>query len=98
MAYRKYLKQIHDGLGTEDMKKLRFLCKDLLSVQSLEKVARGLQLFTELEKMTFISKDDVSLLVELLDLICRKDLVKDAMKWPNATLPLVGNQKISRYR
>ena len=96
--FQKYLKTIHDGLSSTDVSKMCFLCKDLIPSSDLEKVKRGLQLFTHFQRQMLISAHDVSFLLELLEAISRKDLVKTAWGWP-AAYQAVGRQfQISRFR
>ncbi|XP_072046785.1 uncharacterized protein [Amphiura filiformis] len=99
IAFRRYQKTISDKLMAKDIKMLRFLCKDILTVQSLEKVKRGLNLFTELEKMMLLTMEDVSLIVELMELIKRKDMARYAKEsWDAAAIGTNNQQKISDYR
>ena len=69
------------------------------TLPDLEGVSSGLQLFTIFKKQTRITPKDVSFLVELLETINRKDLVKIAITWPITTTSREQRQPmISRYR
>ena len=98
MEYVKFLKKVSDKLTSTDMKRLRFLCRDLLTTQSLEKATGGLQLFRELEKVGQLRSDDVSFILESMTLICRIDIVnitKATWSEPSYTSRDI---KINQYR
>ena len=56
LAFRKQLKMIDNGLGSKDIQKMGFLCRDFtgISVRDLESCTRGVQLFTMLEKIELL--------------------------------------------
>ncbi|XP_032802442.2 caspase-8 [Petromyzon marinus] len=75
LNYRKVLTAINGELVQRDLQGLRFLCKDMISSSLLEN-ASALQIFDLLEKRDKLSKNDTTLLAELLYHLQRKDLLK----------------------
>ena len=76
--YNEDLIRIHDQLSSSDFKTLKFLCKGIVPLCTLESMESALDLFTELERQNKISNSpyNVEFLAKLLLLIGRKDLVK----------------------
>ena len=98
IAFRKNLKKIDDGLTSKDVHKLCFLCRDFEDVpwKDLSQFKKGVELFSALEKAELLMGDDVSLLLELLEAIKRRDLIKKVKQfWPGAS---VQKCRLSSYR
>jgi len=63
------LKEIHDGLRSNDLHSLKFLCggTNLIPAGKMEQIRTSLQLFEELENMQLIGPpDDLRFLAEIL--------------------------------
>ncbi|XP_022104293.1 caspase-8-like isoform X2 [Acanthaster planci] len=101
MAFLHLLKNLDDGLGSEDCHKLSFIITDLgIPKAKLELVKQATDIFDELEKRALIAADDVHLLWELMDLIHRKDLLKiiDSYCKRHFVKQLHRDHTISKYR
>ncbi|XP_013381129.1 caspase-8 [Lingula anatina] len=74
--FRMLLKKVDEQLVSRDLNAIKFLCRDVLPHSKLEKINRGLALFTELEYKGLLSPNNLKLLEECLFRIQRADLLK----------------------
>ncbi|XP_033629509.1 uncharacterized protein LOC117291741 isoform X3 [Asterias rubens] len=89
LAYRHLLVSLDNELGSEECRKLCFLAVDLgMSKSQTERVQQAIDVFTELESRLLISANDVSLLVEMMNLIHRKDLIERIQSLYNNRIPI----------
>jgi len=64
--FRAMLKSLDDGLTSDDICVLKFLCQDSLPASKLDNIHGTLDLLSELERAHLIQKGDLQLLAELL--------------------------------
>ena len=76
VEWRRILKEIDEEVDSREVDAMCFLCRDNLPGAKLEKVSRGLELFTELESKGLISSFNNRFLLELLYRAGRLDLLK----------------------
>ncbi|XP_071791890.1 uncharacterized protein [Asterias amurensis] len=101
LAYRRLLISLDNELGSEDCRKLCFLAVDLgMSKSQTERVQQAIDVFTELESRLLISANNVSLLVEMMNLIHRKDLIARIQSLYNnrVSIPRKGSGHFSQFR
>ena len=74
--YRRTLKQIDDGLVSDNISAIKFLCRDFVPAAKLEPVSRGIHLFEVLEQKCLLGNNNSALLIKILQTIGRYDLAK----------------------
>lgn len=74
--YRRTLKQIDDGLVSDNISAMKFLCRDFVPGAKLEPVSRGINLFEVLEQKQLLGNNNSALLIKLLQTVGRYDLAK----------------------
>ncbi|XP_051877016.1 caspase-8-like isoform X3 [Pristis pectinata] len=62
----KLLNDISENLGSDELKAMKFLCRDLLSNNQLDKADSGLRLFQFLQENGFLRVNDTFIVAELL--------------------------------
>uniref|UniRef100_W5MXU5 Caspase-8 n=1 Tax=Lepisosteus oculatus TaxID=7918 RepID=W5MXU5_LEPOC len=80
--------QITEQLSTDDVPALRFLCSDLITAKSQEKIVDGKGLILELRKASLVEEGDCFILAELLYWIGQNKL----LKYMNVTKEMVQEQ------
>ena len=75
MNFKRLIKTIGTRLTSDDVKNLKFLCRDATAA-CLEEIESGMDLLACLEKSQKISATDIEFLAENLESIGRKDLQK----------------------
>ncbi len=98
LRFPKYLKTIGDNLWKRDTSLLCFLCKDLLSAETLAEISGGFHLLCELEEAKLISDNDVSFIIELMELIRRRDLIRITRSSRGGNCDSSKGPKINPYR
>ncbi len=97
-GYRHLLVALDNGLGSEECRKLCFLAVDLgMSKSQTERVKQAIDIFDELESRMLISANDVSLLMEMMNLIHRRDLMNKIQSVYKNPTP-IGTSHFSQYR
>ena len=76
VEFRRTLKTVGENLVSRDVLALKFLCQDFIPSARLEKINRGLDLLSELERKHKISYTNNVFLAELLLHIGRLDLIR----------------------
>ena len=76
MYYRRTLKQVDDGLVSDNISAMKFLCRDFIPGAKLEQVSRGINLFEVLEQKRLLGNSNTALLIKILQTIGRYDLAK----------------------
>ena len=74
--FRTHIVKICKDLSSDDTRKLKFLCSDLISVSKLEECKHPQQLFECLYMSGCLSDTDTTVVYNLLNCIKRKDLIK----------------------
>ena len=72
--FRKLLLEFSSELSSDDLEKLKFASIDLIPRGMIESVSSGLKLFDVLEQDGRITPQNLSLLMDMLTTIGRKDL------------------------
>ena len=72
--FRKLLLNFSSELSSHDLEGLKFACIDLIPRGMIESVSSGLKLFDVLEQDGQITPQNLSLLMDMLSTIGRKDL------------------------
>ena len=101
MVFRRLLKILDDGLGSEDCHKIRFLVADTgIPKATLERCRQATDIFDELEKRSLIAADDIGLLWKLMELIHRRDLLMKIESYCSSgpVKPLDTGFTISKFR
>ncbi|KAM5138055.1 FAS-associated death domain protein [Mantella aurantiaca] len=75
------LLKISDKLSDDELRDMKFLCKDKIPKKKMETITKPTDLFTKLMEMTEISKDNPSFLIELLQRIHRDDLTQEVKEF-----------------
>lgn len=75
--FRARLLSVSNGITNDELGQLKFVCKQHIPVGVLEKIARPLELFDELENRNLLSEGNTELLAELLSEINRFDLKEE---------------------
>lgn len=73
-AYRQQLLWISEQLSEQDVKKLCYLCKDVLSKMQCEQITEAFQLFDLLEDQCLLASDNLIFLSECLSIIGKMKL------------------------
>lgn len=92
---------ISANLGSDELNAMKFLCRDLLSVNQLDKADSGLGLFQALQEQGFLDVSDCFIVAELLYCIKQFRLL-NRMKYNKQQvcneLKNLGKAKVSSYR
>uniref|UniRef100_A0A8C2JN15 Caspase 10, apoptosis-related cysteine peptidase n=1 Tax=Cyprinus carpio TaxID=7962 RepID=A0A8C2JN15_CYPCA len=76
LEFQRVLLKVQESLTSDEVQDLVFLCSDLLSLKDLSTVSSAGQLFCLLEKMNQLSREDPSLLLELLRIMKQNSLIR----------------------
>lgn len=93
------LLKVQEALTVDEVKDLVFLCSELLSLKDLSTVSSARQLFTLLGNRDLLSREDPSLVLELLRILKRNSLIRSLTS--EEVIPTNGtkySQLISTYR
>ncbi|XP_066504044.1 protein FADD [Hoplias malabaricus] len=74
-GFKMMLLDISNGLDTDNVNKLKFLCEGKIGKKKSEDIANGIQLFEYLIQRVEIGPNDTQLLRELLATVGREDLL-----------------------
>ena len=74
--FKTHIVKICNDLSSDDIRKLKFLCSDFISVSKLEECKLPQQLFERLYMSGCLSDTDTTIVYNLLACIKRKDLIK----------------------
>ncbi|XP_059829969.1 protein FADD [Hypanus sabinus] len=88
MRFKVLLSDISQNLTGENMKTLKFLCKDYIGKRRMESLESGIQLFQVLEELSLLSEEDTKFLGQLLKNIKRTDLEKKLSDFQRGGEPL----------
>ena len=79
--YRKFLLSIVQELTEEDLGKMKFLCRDLLTVKEIDSICNVMDLFTLLEQRQELSKENFFIVQEILTQLNRQDLLERLLEF-----------------
>ncbi|XP_006862096.1 PREDICTED: caspase-10 [Chrysochloris asiatica] len=97
--FRQKLLKIDNSLGFKDVEALKFLCRDLLSHKKLEKCSSALEIFELLLEEDQLNEENPYLLVELLDTIRQKSLLRHlGYSKQQVHSMLSGQRRVSKFR
>ena len=93
-AYRQQLLQISEELSEQHVKRLCYLCKDVLPKMQCEQITEGFQLFDLLEDQRLLASDNLTFLSECLSIIGKMKL---AASLPYTPQSFVTQQLVSVF-
>ena len=93
-AYRQQLLQISEQLSEQDVRKLCYLCKDVLPKVQCEQITEAFQLFDLLEDQCLLASDNLTFLSECLSIIGKMKL---AASLPYTPQSFVAQQHMSVF-
>ncbi|XP_052422168.1 caspase-8 [Carassius gibelio] len=99
LEFQQVLLKVQEALTVDEVKDLVFLCFELLSLKDLSTVSSAGQLFTLLGNKDLLSREDPSLVLELLRILKRNSLIRSLTS--EEVIPTNGtkySQLISTYR
>ncbi|XP_068721503.1 uncharacterized protein [Montipora capricornis] len=91
LAFRKFLLDLSAELSRDDLKKLKFASIEFIPRGKLEDVAAGFELFDLLEQCGKITRENLSLLNEVLETIGRNDLARKVQQFASDDANTPGN-------
>lgn len=103
-SYRQQLLQISDQLGERDVKRLCYLCKDIVSRVQDEKITEGFELFQILEDLGLLGPDNPTFLSECLRSLGKEKLATSLrrantpVRMPYTPQSFVSQQLISTFK
>ncbi|XP_072516444.1 FAS-associated death domain protein [Salminus brasiliensis] len=86
-SLKEVLLDISNGLKSDDIAKLKFLCQDHIGKKKSEEVESGIQLFELLLQRTEIGPGNTELLSQLLQRIGRNDLLEILHNYEQGSTP-----------
>ncbi|NXR73682.1 FADD protein, partial [Pycnonotus jocosus] len=89
---RSLLHSISSRLSGQELADMKFLCLDKIGKRELAKVQSGHELFNKLLEQQEITKDDLTLLKELLQHIKRRDLLSEVEQFEEGQLSTPNGQ------
>lgn len=89
---RTLLHSISSRLSDKELTDLKFLCRDKIGKRDLDNVQSGQGLFNILLERQEITKDDLKLLKQLLQLIKRRDLLSEVEQFEEGRLDTPDDQ------
>ncbi|XP_043104470.1 caspase-8 [Puntigrus tetrazona] len=76
LEFQRVLLKVQESLSVDEVQDLVFLCSELLSLKDLSSVSSAGQLFGLLENRELLSREDPSLLLELLRILRHNSLIR----------------------
>lgn len=79
--YRKLLLHLSTDLSNEDLKRLKFACLDVVPRAKMEEVTAAFQLFDLLEQKGAITRQNLTVLEDMMKAIGRDDLASKVIQY-----------------